>query len=331
LNFSRLEQLTIEERKVIQNVSEQTKFFNIDNISRTMAYFDFFIRNPEIKWSFLASMVSRNAGWSMGDLEGEWLPRVLSKKIRHRLFLTYERANWLIFLDAFPQLCLYEQSKNIDKPLFHLNKYFHVSPFMIEEWNRFWLEGNLNRLMYSLIINEQNLIQRPIIEHPIYKRRVFHSWLFLLQDRLHFSTVLFPTLSGELYGLSVHNFRNLDSRIKLGKQLSELLFHPDYYPLFKEFSRSIKHTGSRKDYEIFAYKFLVHHTPPLMEAFPIVEHHRGDFRQWIASQGQVNRWLMKESLPKKIHLNHWYLKKQKQLHAGILAEQYFLDILKQRS
>ncbi|UOK59911.1 DUF2515 domain-containing protein [Bacillus sp. OVS6] len=54
------------------------------------------------------------------------------------LFLTYEDANWLIFSDAYPQLMLYEISKQKGHPLFHLLDEFHVSPFMKREWQIFW-------------------------------------------------------------------------------------------------------------------------------------------------------------------------------------------------
>ncbi|UOK59912.1 DUF2515 domain-containing protein [Bacillus sp. OVS6] len=33
------------------------------------------MRNPEIRWAFLASMVSRNAGYCMTDLKGTWFQK----------------------------------------------------------------------------------------------------------------------------------------------------------------------------------------------------------------------------------------------------------------
>ncbi|MCY7784708.1 DUF2515 family protein, partial [Bacillus sp. S20C3] len=61
------EQQTIE---LLSLIERQTKTKNADNISRTNAYKAFYDRHPEIKWSLLASFVSRNAGWSMTDLKG---------------------------------------------------------------------------------------------------------------------------------------------------------------------------------------------------------------------------------------------------------------------
>jgi hypothetical protein len=319
--------LSNKEWQMIEHVKMLTENFNIDNISRTKAYADFYDRNPEVKWSFLASMVSRNAGWNMCDLEGEWLPKVLSNEMRNRLFMTYERANWLIFSDAFPQLCIYELSKTQHTELFHLLPYFYVSPFMIGEWRSFWRNNDKYKLVVSLIINEQNIIQRPVIEHPVYEDRVFKTWLFLLQDWLHFSTVIFPTKSGELYGCSVHDFRKLNGRIELGKQLEQILFNPHLYDQFHEFSKSIPHTGSRNDYEQFAFKNKKRDTPFLRLAFPIVKHHRHDLSGWNATKKEVQSWLKPVKPLEKIHITKWYEKKQAQLHAGIRAELFFKHLL----
>ncbi|MCY7800991.1 DUF2515 domain-containing protein, partial [Bacillus haynesii] len=140
-------------------IQELTAKLNKDNISRTNAYKRYFDRHPEIKWSLLASFVSRNAGWSMTDLKGRLFELGLTAFQQKWLFLTYERANWLIFSDAYLQLLLYHWSKQLGQPLFHLLSSFGVSSFMKTEWERFWHERDQKRLMYALIINEQNTIQ----------------------------------------------------------------------------------------------------------------------------------------------------------------------------
>ncbi|KAA0550221.1 DUF2515 domain-containing protein [Bacillus sp. BGMRC 2118] len=322
--------LTNEEREIVEKIRKNTVKNNRDNISRTVAYAHYYERNPEIKWSFLASMVSRNAGWNMCDLAGEWYPRILSKEYRRRLFLTYERANWLIFSDAYPQLCLYEESKRNGKCLFHLLKFFSVSSFMEKEWNEFWKINEEERLMISLIINEQNLIQRPVINHPVYEHKVFKTWLFLLQDWLHFSTVLFPTRTGQLYGCSVHDFKHLSSRIKLGKRLAKVLFHPEVYSQLHEFSISVEHTGSRHDYEVFLDAEKKQDTPPLRDVFPVIHHHRHDYKGWNASEKRIVKWLKPVRIPEQMHITDWYKDKQKQMHYGILVEQELQQLLSLR-
>ncbi|MCY8523049.1 DUF2515 domain-containing protein, partial [Bacillus atrophaeus] len=48
---------------ILCRIDRQTKLKNADNVSRTNAYKSYYDRHPEIKWSLLASFVSRNAGW----------------------------------------------------------------------------------------------------------------------------------------------------------------------------------------------------------------------------------------------------------------------------
>ena len=129
--------LTETEKRIIKLIQKQTVLRNLDNISRTIAYETFYFQYKEIKWALLAAFVSRNAGWNMCDLEGEWFRSLLSDEYRASLFLTYERANWYIFQDAYPQLLLYHYSTILKRPLFHLLSYFFVSDFMIREWNGF--------------------------------------------------------------------------------------------------------------------------------------------------------------------------------------------------
>ena len=241
--------LTIQEIEIIRQIQTETNKKNIDNISRTEAYMTYFTKNPDIIWSFLASMVSRNGGWNMCDLEGSFFPHLLEPTIRKQLFLTYERANWLIFHDVFPQLLLYQYSTKINRPMFHLLPYFHVSIFIQKEWYRYWKEADKNRLTTALIINEQNVIHTPVIQHPVYKKKIFHSLIYTLQDWLHFSCVLFPTCGGEVYGANVNGFKSLSKRINLGKRLASILFHPRLFPYFLEFAKKTPHTGSRYDYE----------------------------------------------------------------------------------
>ena len=159
--------------EIFRMVHSVTAKWNIDNISRTNAYFYFFQRYPEIEWTFLASMVSRNAGYNMCDLEGELLRDTLSPLYRKYLFLTYERANFLIFKDVFPQLLLYHYSTILNKKMFHYLPHFFVTSFMEKEWEVFWEYGNRKRLMTALIINEQNVIQKPVIEDSFYQQEVF--------------------------------------------------------------------------------------------------------------------------------------------------------------
>lgn len=308
--------LTNEEKEWIRRIRLETSKNNLDNISRTSAYFSYFKKNPDILWSFLASMVSRNGGWNMCDLEGSIFPHLLEVQTRKQLFLTYERANWLIFHDVFPQLLINQYSREWNQPLFYLLPYFHVSSFMQKEWIRYWRENDRFRLMTALIINEQNVIQTPVIKHPVYNSKVFHSMIFSLQDWLHFSCVLFPTCGGELYGASVNGFRSLSKRIHLGKRLARILFHPRLFPYFYQFAETTPHTGSRFDYEQYflTLKLAKKETPFLRTTFPVMEHHIHVCEDWSLKRFVSPSWLYFPANHRHpIHLTDWYLEKKEQL------------------
>ncbi|WP_042374544.1 DUF2515 domain-containing protein [Neobacillus jeddahensis] len=306
--------LTIQEQAIIRQILKETNKRNKDNISRTDAYFTYFKNHPDIIWSFLASMVSRNGGWNMCDLEGSIFPRLLDANMRKQLFLTYERANWLIFHDVFPQLLLYQYSTKINRPMFHLLPYLNVSAFIQKEWQHFWKGNDKQRLTTALIINEQNVIQTPVIEHPVYKKKVFHSLIFSFQDWLHFSCVLFPTCGGEVYGASVNGFKTLSKRINLGKRLAHILFQPRLFPYFFEFAEKTTHTGSRNDYEQYFKIKTGRKTPLLRTTFPIIEHHQNQYQDWSKQRKISPMWLhfpVHHRHP--IHLTDWYFSKLNQL------------------
>lgn len=309
-------QLTNDEETLVQEIKRLTLRENIDNISRTDAYFKYYKSHPDIQWSFLASMVSRNGGYNMCDLEGEYFSKIIDSSTRKQLFLTFERANWLIFHDIYPQLLIYHYSTRLNRPLFHLLKYFHISTFIEQEWVQYWQHKNRKRLTFALIINEQNVIQKPVIEHHFYKRKVFHSFLFQFEDMFHFSCVLFPTCTGELYGASVNGFRNLGKRIDLGKRLADILFNPSLYPAIYKFAEQTAHTGSRYDYERYFERKVYRKTPFLRTTFPVIKHNIHQKEDWSKKCKIPKSWL-KEQVQHihPIYLNEWYEKKQNQIMA----------------
>jgi hypothetical protein len=310
--------------ELIRIIREKTFQYNRDNISRTKAYQEYYLLHPEIKWSFLASMVSRNAGWNMCDLKGAWFPHVIDQETRKALFLTYERANWLIFQDVFPQLLIHHYKTEMKVEMFHLFREFFVSAFMQKEWKRFWEEGDRNRLMQSLIINEQNVIEDPVIQHPVYKRKVFKTWLFFLEDHLHFSSVIFPTRNGNLYGASVSDFRKLDSRIALGNRLSQILFKDDLYFHFKEFALSTEPTGSRRDYERFCQGAPYTGTPLLRTVYEVREHHIHDpSDDWSKKRKVKGKWFKPSGFKEPVKVTRWYFHKQRQLQKMIQVADIF--------
>ncbi|AZB43298.1 DUF2515 domain-containing protein [Bacillus sp. FJAT-42376] len=302
-----------KENRLVALIKERTECANFDNISRTNAYFHYYRRNPEIQWAFLASMVSRNAGYNMTDLHTACFTAALNQNMRDQLFLTYEDANWLIFSDAYPQLLVYEYSKSAGTPLFHLLKAFSVSPFMISVWESFWKDNSVVNLLTSLIINEQHLIHHPIICHPVFKKAVFTSFVYRFQDMFHFSTVLFPTLDGHLFGFSVYDFKNPAARIELGKKLAWLLFQSKWSSDFYSFAAKAPHTGSRFDYEAYFKNKRKRQSPILRMVCPAVSHHIDETkRNWFHGQ-DLSRFYKAPRINGRSELTEWHRKKRNQL------------------
>ncbi|MBM6619388.1 DUF2515 family protein [Bacillus suaedaesalsae] len=269
-----------EDRDLVSFIKKETTKYNVNNITRTTAYLEFYKRNKEVHWSFLAHMVSRNGGWNMTDLKGSLIEELLPSNKVQIFFEFLEKANAFIFHDAFPQLMLYEHSKKTGRNLFHLLPYFVVSSFMKPIWELFLHERNSELLTIALILNEQYMIQTRLIDHSRYESEVLHSSLYKAQETFGFTDVLFPFKKRrkiELAGETVRGFNNVKNRINIGKSLYGILFHRVYQQAF-DYAISTPHTGSRVDY--WPHLFLNQETtgsnkiysPSLTDVWPDVIH-----------------------------------------------------------
>nr|WP_090636596.1 DUF2515 domain-containing protein [Neobacillus massiliamazoniensis] len=243
------ESLPIVERKLLKQIRSTTAEHNLNNVTRTKAYLDFYKQQPEIHWAFLGHMVSRNGGWNMTDLKGEFLTRLLSKKERDTFFAFLERGNWLIFQDAFPQFLLYQESLKWNKPFFHLFPYLNISTFMETIWNNFWKSHDTYVLTMGLVINEQSYLEKRVIQNPQYKKEVLDTFEFKLHELFSFNQILFPYGNKKLAGQTLQQFGSLNERILLGKRLYSILFKErDFLNDVYQWAFQHPHTGSRKDY-----------------------------------------------------------------------------------
>ncbi|PAV29464.1 hypothetical protein CIL05_11400 [Virgibacillus profundi] len=302
------------EQDSIHYITKATQAHNMDNISRTNAYQKFYLDYPEIKWAFVASLVSRNAGWNMTDLHLAPYKNILGSRERNRLFMTYERANWLIFSDAYPQLLIYKMSSKQSKPLFHLLKFFNVSLFIIREWHYFWKTKNKERLMTALIINEQNIIQNSVIKQSFFEFNVFRKLPYLMQNFINMNAVIIPTRDDRLYGSFVHNFTNVTNRITLGKNIATIIYTPNIYQKTLDFAIKVEHTGSRRDYE----RFLKGKFPPsplLRSVYPVIQHQDIVRNDWYRLGGIKKKWQQNKLTLKEIEIKNSFYRKRKMLYA----------------
>ncbi|CCF12647.1 conserved hypothetical protein [Brevibacillus laterosporus GI-9] len=251
-------ELPEQDQILIRQIKESTRQLNLNNVTRTTAYFDYYRKHPEIHWALLGHMVSRNGGWNMTDLKGELLSKLLSDAEQKDYFLFLERGNWLIFQDVYPQLLLYEESLKRETSLFYLLSFFHVSVFMEVMWDHFWKNGDRYLLAIALVINEQSYLEKRVIQNPYYQKAVLETKEFKVQDLLSLNQILFPCCNNmnkvpgqvpDLIGQTLHHFASLQERILLGKRLYSVLFgSSEILQGVINWAADHPHTGSRKDY-----------------------------------------------------------------------------------
>ncbi|KKI88814.1 hypothetical protein WQ54_29605 [Bacillus sp. SA1-12] len=245
---------TQNERRLIRTIQSETEKHNVNNLTRTKAYLHFFNNHNEIHWSLLAHMVSRNGGYNMTDLKSSLIGRFLSEKEKKKLFHFIERANALIFHDAYPQLLLYELSKRENTSFFHLLPALGITKFMIPVWEHFLLSANSQFLTLALITNEQHYIEKHLINLKTTNESIFKTFTFILQEKMGLTHVIFPfkrypfLRTYSLAGIEVREFSSVQDRIKIGKQLYSILFSNLYFDSIMHFANHIIHTASRSDY-----------------------------------------------------------------------------------
>ncbi|MBH0173271.1 DUF2515 family protein [Fictibacillus sp. 23RED33] len=237
-------------KELVRRIREETKRYNKNNVTRTTAYLTFYNKHPEISWSFLAHMVSRNAGYFMSDLKGEFLPHILEETFLTKLYDMLEKGNSMIFEDAYPQLLLYEESKRTGISLFHLSHHFNISPFIEGVWEIYIRQEHQGFLLpVAQIINEQSHIEKALVQTEEYKE-LLNSITYRLQEWLKLSQILFPTWPlKQSIGRNMNHFKNLDERIRLGQNLYSTLFQTQFATNIHRFANAIPHTGSRCDYD----------------------------------------------------------------------------------
>ncbi|MCH6264561.1 MULTISPECIES: DUF2515 family protein [Neobacillus] len=146
---------------------------NLNNVTRTYYYLKVYKKHPELAWSLLAHLVSRNAGYQMSDLKrfenwkkiisGAAVPPItgpflnilkevfdyISTNEIEAIFAFLETGNFLIYHDVCPQLEAYEWAKqypdHVDE-LFDmlLDQPFNIDEFIWESWKKFFHEAETN-------------------------------------------------------------------------------------------------------------------------------------------------------------------------------------------
>ena len=90
----------------------------------------------------------------------------------------------------------------------------------------FGLHRDYRRLLISLIINEQHVIQKPVICHPFYiKKEYFILSFFHFKIGSILVLYCFQPVMVHYIGASVNGFKDVNKRIDLGKRIADILFN----------------------------------------------------------------------------------------------------------
>ena len=347
-----LPRLSEDDKRWIHLIKEQTRQLNQNNVTRTQAYFQFYLQHPEIHWAFLGHMVSRNVGWNMTDLKGELLTKLLTERDQKDFFSFLEGGSWLIFQDVFPQFLIYDLSVRSRKEMFHLLPYFHTSTFMETMWRYFWRSGDSSTLAIAMVINEQSLLEKRLIQNNHFKKIVTDTVSFKMYDFLQLNNIIFPYSAGEkgekasLAGAALRYFTSLHERILFGKKLYSLLFYrKKILAGVLNWAHEHPHTGSRKDYwpDLFndinesyprsLYKRRVKncelrkgaerlYSPPLKYAWPNTPHEDAESGDWFED------WHVLDYIHKEVSLDgeilNNYCKTLETIELAVMAKEALL-------
>jgi outer membrane protein OmpA-like peptidoglycan-associated protein len=172
---------------------------NIDNLSRTKFYLQYWRRHPEILWSLFAHLISRNAGYQISDT---FRYAAIAEKIRSgslavssifspisgisilplsellqldfvevRRFI--EVGNFLIFSDVSKHLVAYEFAKDLHLAgtytpiVFRLLSKLGVDKFIIEEWINFFKIASGNNFYKSIPSPERSFPEIERMTHAL--------------------------------------------------------------------------------------------------------------------------------------------------------------------
>lgn len=220
---------------------------NADNVARTDSYLELYAwtrqNGPDQPWVLMAHLVSRNAGYLMSDLarmlDGPQGADPATAEAMRSLFLLLERANWLIFHDAWHHLlhALAGRRGELTGP--------RTPRFMIDAWARHEGFGDERGLVLDLVHNEQNLIERRAVHHPHLAAGARLLGLIEMSGRekpLHFAIPDAPAIT-------VGGFAKLERRIDAGRRIfDEVVADRGRRDALYEWARAHPHTGSRAIY-----------------------------------------------------------------------------------
>ena len=222
---------------------------NRDNVSRTDSYLELYAlaraEGRELPWLLMAHLVSRNAGYMMTDLGASLdRPGIFTREAIEELFLLLERANFLIFWDAWRHVLVHLLGRTtaLDE---------RTPRFMRQAWRRYEHQAETaagpeheRRLVLDLVTNEQNLIEHRVVRSPRFARALAMIGFFEAtgNDR----PIVLPRTTCEI---RVGRFASLEKRIDAGRRIfDETLADPVSRAAIAQWAHENPHSGSRAAY-----------------------------------------------------------------------------------
>jgi hypothetical protein len=210
---------------------------NADNVARTESYLELYALTVEngadLPWLLMAHVVSRNAGYLMTDVarakgrspELPW----------NELFLFLERANFLIFHDAWDHV-LSTLAGERELP--------RAPAFMRDAWARHRArpsgEGERD-LVLDLVHNEQHYIERRVVHNPRFAAALRMVGMAELSGRD--KPIVLPMTDAEI---KVGAFAEIARRIETGRRIfDEVLADRGRRRGIFEWALARPHTGDR--------------------------------------------------------------------------------------
>ena len=233
---------------------------NVDNVARTQSYLELYAwtreHPPDLPWILMAHLVSRNAGYLMTDLARS-LERTKEPTMHAAmttLFVMLERANYLIFWDAWHHVCahLAGQSADLETP--------RTPEFMCGAYRRYEraIAGRVGeqvppeverQLVMDLVHNEQHLIEHRAVHHPELAPGLHLLQLIELFGRDGPIILPWALRRREPPKIRVGKFARVERRIATGARIfDEALADRRSRDAMFRWAAAHPHTGSREAY-----------------------------------------------------------------------------------
>lgn len=216
---------------------------NRDNVARTDSYLELYAwtrdAGRELPWVLMAHLVSRNAGYLMSDLarqlDGKMGADAALAAAMHNLFALLERANFVIFADAWHHVLRFLLGAPLEAP--------RVPRFMIDAWARHAAApGDERTIVLDLVHNEQHMIEHRAVHHPALEqgRRLFEVIELSGREK----PLIFP--ADDAPAIKVSRFSECARRIEAGRQIfDDVVADRDRRDRMFTWALAHPHTGDR--------------------------------------------------------------------------------------